>query len=150
MCDLVKEDPEDGGPFAIEIVQERLEDSNANVVLRTLSLIVSLAENCGSRLQQSISSKAFTKLLQSLIDNSDVHMLVKQEVAKMVEQLSDSFKRDASLKSMQDLHLYIKNQTPHLLAKHDIPQKRELVRETKRNEEQELEEASFETVDFRV
>ena len=59
----------------------------------------------------------------------------------MVEQLSDSFKRDASLKSMQDLHLYIKNQTPHLLAKHDIPQKRELVRETKRNEEQELEEA---------
>lgn len=141
VCDLVREDPEDRGRFATDIVEERLKEDDANVVLRTLSLVVSLAENCGSRLQQAISSKGFTKVLYGLIENPKVHLVVKREVAKVVEQLSDSFKNDSSLKSMQDLYVAISAQAPHLLVRERVPQKKEMSHETKRNEEKELEEA---------
>ncbi|CUS20613.1 LAQU0S01e10616g1_1 [Lachancea quebecensis] len=141
VCDLVRDDPEDRGRLAIDIVEERLKEDDANVVLRTLSLVVSLAENCGSRLQQAISSKGFTKVLYGLIENPKVHLVVKTEVAKVVEQLSDSFKRDSSLKSMEDLYMTISTQAPHLLVQEKVPQKKEMSTETKRNEEKELEEA---------
>ncbi|SCV01410.1 LAME_0G16028g1_1 [Lachancea meyersii CBS 8951] len=141
VCDLVKEDPEDGGPTAVKIVQERLRVTDANVVLRTLSLVVSLAENCGSRLQQAISSKTFTKELFGLIESSKVHWLVKKEVAKTVSQLSDSFKRDPSLRAMQDLYLKVNSQAPDLLEEQNVPRKTEMTAQTKRNEEKELEEA---------
>ncbi|SCU94781.1 LADA_0G11188g1_1 [Lachancea dasiensis] len=141
VCDLVKEDPEDGGQLAVEIVQERLNEQDANVILRTLSLVVSLAENCGSRLQQAVSSKSFTKQLLSVIDNPGVHWIVKTEIAKTVTQLSDSFKHDPSLKAMQDLKKKIQDQNPDLLEKQDVPQKSKLSEESQRNEEKELEEA---------
>ncbi|CEP60897.1 ESCRT-0 subunit protein HSE1 LALA0_S02e02168g [Lachancea lanzarotensis] len=141
VCDLVKEDPEDGGRAAVEIVQERLKVTDANVVLRTLSLVVSLAENCGSRLQQAISSKVFTKELFNLITSSNVHWEVKKEVAKTIAQLSDSFQRDPSLRGMQDLYSKVEAQTPTLLQENGVPRKTEMADNTKRDEEKELEEA---------
>ena len=77
VCDIVKRDPEDNGKDAISMIQRRLEQSDANVILRSLSLIVALAENCGSRLQQEISSKSFTNILYSLIEKRTIHFTVK-------------------------------------------------------------------------
>ncbi|SCU89642.1 LANO_0D05820g1_1 [Lachancea nothofagi CBS 11611] len=141
VCDVVKEDPEDGGRLVIDIVEERLKETDANVILRTLSLVVSLAENCGSRLQQAVSSKKFTKVLMGLIKSTGVHWLVKKEVAKTVAQLSDSFKKDPSLKPMQDLFSDIRAKEPGLLEEQAVPRKTEMSNETKRSEDKELEEA---------
>lgn len=143
VCDRVQDDPEDGGEEAIEVIEERLEQKDANVILRTLSLIVSLAENCGSRLKQLISSKRFTHKLQSLVESRSVHITVKREVAKVVQQLSISFKGDPSLRYMGDLLSLIASKHPYLLVSEqpDVPSKKEMSAESKQKEEKELEQA---------
>lgn len=141
VCDLVRDDPEDGGAYAIEVIEERLGQPDANVILRTLSLVVSVAENCGSRLQQAISSKHFTTVLFDLVDSKTTHLIVKREVAKIVQQLKDSFKSDPSLKYIQDLYLKINSKAPYLLQQPNVPQKKEMNDDNKIREEKELEEA---------
>lgn len=115
VCDLVKEDPEDNGQEVMSLIEKRLEQQDANVILRTLSLTVSLAENCGSRLRQEISSKNFTSLLYALIESHSVHITLKKAVTDVVKQLSDSFKDDPSLRAMGDLYDKIKRKAPYLV-----------------------------------
>lgn len=143
VCDRVREDPEDGGEEAIEVIEERLEQKDANVILRTLSLILSLAENCGSRLKQLVSSKRFTQKLQLLIESRSVHITVKREVAKVVKQLAKSFEDDPSLRYMGDLLSQISSKHPHLLVSDQpsVPSKKEMSAESKLREEKDLEEA---------
>lgn len=143
VCDRVREDPEDGGEEAIEVIEERLEQKDANVILRTLTLIVSLAENCGSRLKQLISSKHFTRQLYSLIESKSIHVTVKRETAKMVKQLSLSFKDDPSLRYMGDLLSRISSVAPHLVETEqpNVPSKKEMSADSKQKEDQDFEEA---------
>lgn len=143
VCDLVSEDPEDGGNEAMEIVGSRLSQRDANVILRTLSLVTSLAENCGSRLQQLIASKDFTSRLYGLVEAKNVHITVKIEVVRVVKQLSSSFKRDPSLKYMNDLYVKISKNHSQLLqdAQPNVPGKHEMSHQSKLKEDRDLEEA---------
>lgn len=143
VCDLVREDPEDGGSEAMEIIEQRLEQNDANVILRTLALITSLAENCGSRLKQLISSKHFTGILYDLMESRSVHITVKREIAKVVRQLSSSFKEDPSLRYMNDLFVKLSSKSPHLLEvdQPNVPSKQEMSMESKTKEDKDLEEA---------
>lgn len=149
VCDIVKRDPEDNGKDAISMIQRRLEQSDANVILRSLSLIVALAENCGSRLQQEISSKSFTNILYSLIEKRTIHFTVKIEIVKMISQLSKSFKSDSSLRSMNDTYKKIKKNHPELLnerssnekSRNYLPSKNKIADDVKQREQRELEEA---------
>ncbi|GCF00413.1 ESCRT-0 subunit protein hse1 [Zygosaccharomyces mellis] len=142
VCDLVSEDPEDGGKEAMELIESRLSQKDANVILRTLSLITSLAENCGSRLQQLIASKDFTNKLYGLVKDKSVHLAVKTEVVKVVRQLSSSFKKDPSLRYMNDLYVRISKNYPHLLQDQpDVPGKYEMSHQSKLKEDKDLEEA---------
>ena len=141
VCDLVKLDAEENGEFAMNLIEDNLLGRNANVILRTLSLVVALAENCGSRLQQAISSKHFTGILFKLVDDSRVHITVKREVVKTVHQLADSFKNDPSLKYMHDLENKIKITHPQLLSEPRVPKKKEMSRDKEQEEEKELAEA---------
>lgn len=142
VCDLVSEDPEDGGKEAMELIETRLSQRDANVILRTLSLITSLAENCGSRLQQQIASKDFTNKLYGLVKDKSVHLAVKTEVVKVVRQLSLSFKKDPSLRYMNDLYVRISKNYPQLLQDQpNVPGKYEMSHQSKLKEEKDLEEA---------
>lgn len=143
VCDLVSEDPEDGSKEAMEVVESRLSQKDANVILRTLSLITSLAENCGSRLQQLIASKDFTGRLYGLVKEKSVHVMVKTEVVAVVRQLSASFKKDPSLKYMQDLYVKISKNYPQLLKddQPNVPGKYEMSHQSKVKEDKDLEEA---------
>lgn len=109
VCDIVRADPEDNGNEAVDIIEERLKQNDANVILRTLSLTLSLAENCGSRIKQRIDSKSFTSVLNDIIENSSIHIMVKEKVANLINQLSNSFKDDSSLRYMKDLYKKIKH-----------------------------------------
>ena len=117
VCDLVKMDPEDNSKIVIQCLEKRFEQKDANVILRAISLTVALAENCGSRLQQEISSKHFTNILYNLIENQQVHIILKRALAKCVEQLSESFKNDPSLKSVNDIYRKILKHHSELLDK---------------------------------
>ncbi|AMD18909.1 HBR008Cp [Eremothecium sinecaudum] len=141
VCDLVRDDPEELGKYAMEAIEERLKQNDANVILRTLSLITCLAGNCGSRLQQAIASKHFTGILYNLTQSKYIHMTVKQELIKVVEQLTDSFKHDPSLKAMADLNSTISRKFPYLMNDPSVPQKKDMDRYSKAAEEEELERA---------
>ncbi|EHN02163.1 Hse1p [Saccharomyces cerevisiae x Saccharomyces kudriavzevii VIN7] len=141
VCDLVKEDPEDNGQEVMDLIEKRLEQQDANVILRTLSLMVSLAENCGSRLRQDISSKHFTSLLYALIDSHSVHITLKKAVADTVKQLADSFKDDPSLRSMGDLYDKIKRKAPYLVKQPNVPEKHNMTTTTDNSDDEELQKA---------
>ena len=148
VCDIVKRDPEENGHDAVQMIQRRLEQNDANVILRSLALTVALAENCGSRLQQEISSKTFTAALYSLIQSKTTHHTVKVEVARVVKQLSKSFESDPSLRSMRDTYKNIKRHYPELLPAGGpgngaaaLPSKSQLSSNDKYQEERDLEEA---------
>lgn len=150
VCDIVKRDPEDNGKDAISMIQRRLEQNDANVILRSISLIIALAENCGSRLQQEISSKNFTNNLYNLIEKKNIHITVKLEIVKMISQLSKSFKSDPSLRSMNDIYKKIKKNHSELLndksslnetSRNNLPSKNKITDNVKQREQKELEEA---------
>ncbi|CCH59376.1 hypothetical protein TBLA_0B05470 [Henningerozyma blattae CBS 6284] len=115
VCDLVRKDPEDFTSIAIESIQSRLSQENANILLRTLTLIISLAENCGSRIQQEFSNKSFTNILYTMLGNHNIHKIVKKQIIITVRQLSKSFKSDPSLRGMSDLYKKIKKTYPDLV-----------------------------------
>lgn len=141
VCDLVKEDPEDASQIVMEMIEKRLGQNDANVMLRSLALVVALAENCGSRLKQQVSSKHFTGILAQLLESGDVHMTVKKEIAKVVKQLSDSFKSDPSLKTMGDLNTRIRRKWPGLLEEPEKPSKQKVSHQEATDEDQELQRA---------
>lgn len=151
VCDLVKMDPEDNSKIVIQCLEKRFEQKDANVILRAISLTVALAENCGSRLQQEISSKHFTNILYNLIENQQVHIILKRALAKCVEQLSESFKNDPSLKSVNDIYRKILKHHSELLDKtnknnsvsytFEKNQTNRVVQIESREEDKELEEA---------
>ncbi|CAI7144707.1 ATV_collapsed_G0023300.mRNA.1.CDS.1 [Saccharomyces cerevisiae] len=116
VCDLVKEDPEDNGQEVMSLIEKRLEQQDANVILRTLSLTVSLAENCGSRLRQEIT------------------------VTDVVKQLSDSFKDDPSLRAMGDLYDKIKRKAPYLVQP-NVPEKHNMSTQADNSDDEELQKA---------
>lgn len=145
VCDIVKMDPEDMSAAVMELIEKRLGQQDANVILRALSLVVALAENCGSRLKQSVSSKHFTGILYGLVESSAVHITVKKEVAKVVKQLSDSFENDPSLKAMSDMYTKLKRKWPQLLEQQpEKPAKQEVMATgdvSTSKEDKELQEA---------
>ena len=142
VCDLVKMDPEDNSKTVVHCLEERFQQKDANVILRTISLTIALAENCGSRLQQEISSKRFTSMLYNLIENKEVHIVLKVALAKCVEQLAKSFKNDPSLKYMNDIYRNILKHHAELLKdnnSNNTLNSRTFENESK--EDKELEEA---------
>lgn len=108
VCDIIKEDPEENGSEVLKHLEKRLLQFDANVILRSMSLLLAISENCGSRLQQEISSKHFTNLLYSMLENDRIHLTVKSKIGEVVEQLARSMANDPSLRYMNDIFKKIK------------------------------------------
>ncbi|CCE62552.1 hypothetical protein TPHA_0C04020 [Tetrapisispora phaffii CBS 4417] len=109
VCDAIRKDPEDYGNQAVECILMNLKQNDANVIMRTLSLILSMAENCGSRIKQQIDNKRIIAVLNDLIENPIVHVTVKTKLVEIVRQLSKSFKSDPSLRYISDFYKQIKS-----------------------------------------
>ncbi|KAK6456353.1 class E vacuolar protein-sorting machinery protein HSE1 [Scheffersomyces xylosifermentans] len=139
VCDKVKSDPENATKQAIGFITKRLETKDANVVLRTLELLLSLGENCGSRMQQEIATDAFTKVLLKKLKDRKLHETVKIRIAQVIDQLHTSFKSDPSLKPMTDAYNKVRSEHPRYLNSKDTPnkpEKRELVVDASKEEEE--------------
>lgn len=105
VCDKISSNPEEGTRQGIRELTIRLTSRDANVILRTLTLVVAMAENCGSRMRQEIATKSFVQesLVKKLSDRR-LHKTVKFKVAEVIKQLYESFKTDPSLKPMADAY----------------------------------------------
>lgn len=113
VCDNISSHPEDATKEAIRLVSARLALKDANVILRSLSLLLALAENCGSRMKQEIASKAFLNdsIIKRLSDKR-LHRTVKVRIVEVAKQLRDSFADDPSLRPMSDAYKQIKREYP--------------------------------------
>lgn len=142
VCDEISRNPEDNTKIAIKSVSDRLESKDANVMLRTLTLLVAIAENCGSRIRQEIASRSFVndKLLKKLADRR-IHKDVKTRIAEVIEQLHNSFKTDPSLKPMSDAYKTLNSEYRKLLpTKAPVkPEKKNLSQVERVKEEEELQ-----------
>lgn len=143
VCDCVSSNPETNTKEAIKLVQKRLAMRDANVILRTLSLLLAIAENCGSRMKQEIASIAFLQdsLLKKLGDRK-LHKQVKFRIAEVIGQLNSSFDSDPSLKPIKDAYSTLKSKySQYINLPPSKPEKQDLSAMEKKNEELELERA---------
>lgn len=153
VTDAISAQPELGTKQAIKAVAARLSQRDANVILRSLALLVSMGENCGSRMKQEISSKQFLQdnLLKKL-DDRKMHRTVKVAVAQTIAQLNESFKLDPSLRPISDAYekvqrdyrQYLDDSLSAGLVFADgplKPAKREMTTADKQREDEELQRA---------
>lgn len=144
VCDNISSNPEEGTKQGIKVVSQRLASKDANIILRTLALLVAMAENCGSRMRQEIATTSFVQesLLKKFTDRR-LHKTVKISVAEVIKQLHESFKTDPSLKPMTDAYNRVVNDYSQYLAEvvdgPAKPAKKERSRQDKKKEEDELQ-----------
>ncbi|CDK24101.1 unnamed protein product [Kuraishia capsulata CBS 1993] len=119
--DIINDDPEEGVKFAINGLNERLTTRDANVLLRVVSLIKALANNCGSRMKQEFSNKAFVKTLKDLVKNHKIDIRVRRDYAVLVKELSELFADDPSLQSMKRLYSELRSSYPYLYDSDSAP-----------------------------
>ncbi|GMG40388.1 unnamed protein product [Ambrosiozyma monospora] len=88
IVDLVKSNPDEYITESISVVKSRLNSGNANVILRTITLIDFLAENCGAMMKGEISKKSFVNdNLVKLVQDNHTHNNVKH-FQRLEEKLS--------------------------------------------------------------
>lgn len=116
VCDAILVEPEAASSVAIKAILDRLNEKDANVILRTLSLLLAVGENCGSRMKQNIASRLFLQSALLLkLEDKRVHKQVKLRIVEIISQLSISFKNDGSLKPIEDALEIVKSRFPQYL-----------------------------------
>lgn len=138
VCDKISQDPEEATKLAIKSISQRLALKDANVNLRTLSLLVAVAENCGSRMKQEIATTLFLQELLKKLGDRRVHTTVKEKIAEVISQLHESFKDDPSLKPMTQAYQKL-NKSHRGGAAPVKPDKREMTLADRAREEEELQ-----------
>lgn len=138
VCDEVNNDPENGAKNVITSVTKRLNKKFANTQLYALTLVISLSSNCGSKMQQAIASKAFVKTLMKLANDSAVHKSVKSKVLEVLEQLTDEYKKDPSLRLIEEAYDELSRKKPDLKAPAK-PEKHKITEQERQREEEELQ-----------
>lgn len=149
VCDKISSSPEDNTKQAIRILTTKLYTKDANVILRTLSLVTAVSENCGSRMKQEIATKSFLFdcLIKKLSDKK-LHKAVKFKITEVISQLNKSFKSDPSLKPMNDAYNTIMSDYRQFVGGADEsfggvgpskPAKQEMRKEDKAKEEEDLQ-----------
>lgn len=145
VCDKISANPEDATKEAIKSVSARLALKDANVILRTLSLLLALAENCGSRMKQEIASKSFlNESIVKRLGDKRLHRTVKVRIVEVVKQLKDSFEYDPSLRPVADAYKQIKREYPQYVQSSQSsgpvkPAKQEITKEQRQLEEDDIQ-----------
>lgn len=142
VCDAVLASPEQNTRAAVAAVGPKLTSPDANVVLRALSLLVALAENCGLRLKNAIATRDFVEAhLLPPLASRQVHRQVKVRVAGAIEQLAALFALDPLLKPMQDAYAVVKLRYAQYLELPQKPAKQAQLAADVQQEEREMQRA---------
>lgn len=113
--ELVNRNPSSNVVEALRFLKVKLQSSNANTLLRSITLLDFLAENCGAMMKANIATPEFVNNnLLPIIDDSVIHISVKCSLVKEIYKLSRSFENDESLSIMKTTFDSLKTKYPEL------------------------------------
>jgi signal transducing adaptor molecule len=143
VCDTVNEDPENGAQNAIKHLIPKLTTTNANQQLYTLTLLGSLAQNCGSKMHREIATRAIVSKLHDLVapEKHGVYNTVRARAWEVWESLVREFKGDPSLRLVADGLEQAKRSYPGAAAAvaPEVPKKQRMTDLDRKREEEELQ-----------
>ncbi|KGK35730.1 hypothetical protein JL09_g5120, partial [Pichia kudriavzevii] len=115
LVELVNKTPTTNVIEAVRFLKVKLQSSNANTLLRAITLLDFLAQNCGAMLKASISTPDFVNdnLLPIIADNL-IHISVKYALIKEIYKLQKTFANDESLSIYKDTFSNLKRKLPNL------------------------------------
>ncbi|ORX96580.1 hypothetical protein K493DRAFT_300858 [Basidiobolus meristosporus CBS 931.73] len=112
VCDKVNtKTVANGARDCIAAIAKRLTHCNANVLLYALLLTEALVKNCGIEIHREVSSRAFTTTLVRLLNDRNIHDLVKKRVLELIQLWSFEFREHSSLNLMQETYSQLKAQS---------------------------------------
>ncbi|KAF6011397.1 hypothetical protein HII13_002491 [Brettanomyces bruxellensis] len=149
VVDKVKEDPNKNISETIDLVKTKLRSTNANIVLRTITLVDFLAENCGAMMKAEIAKRTFVDdYLLKIVHSREMHITVKYATIKEIYKLSKSFKGDDSLsimgqtfRSLQSSYRYLCQQASEEVDGGSKPDLSGHTSEATKKEEEDLKKA---------
>ncbi|ORX81807.1 hypothetical protein K493DRAFT_411903 [Basidiobolus meristosporus CBS 931.73] len=109
VCDRVNKTA-NGGRDCVAAVSKRLTHRNANVLLYALTLTEALVKNCGIEVHREICSRAFTTHLVRMLNDRNVHELVKNRILELIQQWNFEFRNDSTLSLMQETYSQLREQ----------------------------------------
>ncbi|KFY16335.1 hypothetical protein V491_05360 [Pseudogymnoascus sp. VKM F-3775] len=131
---------ESGGKDAVASLIKRLAHRNANVQLYTLELANALSQNCESKINRELASRAFTDALLRLANDRNTHQQVKAKILERMAEWAEMFKTDPDLGIMNEQYHRLKSQNPNLHPP-SAPSKSRLTDVDRKKEEEELQMA---------
>ncbi|KAL5350780.1 ESCRT-0 subunit protein hse1 [Pseudogymnoascus australis] len=131
---------ETGGKDAVASLIKRLAHRNANVQLYTLELANALSQNCESKINRELASRAFTDALLRLANDRNTHQQVKAKILERMAEWAEMFKKDPDLGIMNEQYHRLKSQNPNLHPP-SAPSKSRLTDVDRKKEEEELQMA---------
>ncbi|OWB58003.1 hypothetical protein B5S28_g3991 [[Candida] boidinii] len=115
IVDMVQSDTDKYITEAMLLIHVKLDSNDANVILRTLTLIDFLAENCGAMMKGELAKKSFvTNYLLKIVNDNKMHNTIKYAVIKEIYKLSKTFSGDDSLRIMRETFNDLKHTFPYL------------------------------------
>ncbi|KAG0376640.1 ESCRT-0 subunit protein hse1 [Mortierella sp. AD032] len=139
ICEKVNRSGDNSGRDCLAVIQKRLINKNANVILYSLTLCESLAKNCGLKAQREISSRAFTALLVRILNEKTTHPAVRQRILELIQQWAFEFRADPSLGIMDETYQQLRSQAKFKFPSPQKPKKELKSEADKRKEEEELQ-----------
>ncbi|OBT66872.1 hypothetical protein VE03_04249 [Pseudogymnoascus sp. 23342-1-I1] len=131
---------ESGGKDAVASLIKRLAHRNANVQLYTLELANALSQNCESKINRELASRAFTDALLRLANDRNTHQQVKAKILERMAEWAEMFKKDPDLGIMNEQYHRLKSQNPNLHPP-SAPSKSRLTDVDRQKEDEELQMA---------
>ncbi|KAF3219700.1 ESCRT-0 subunit protein hse1, variant 2 [Orbilia oligospora] len=95
---------------------KRLAHRNAQVQIYTLETANALSQNCGLKVHQELSSRAFTDALLRLASDRNTHQTVKSKILERMEDWAEMFSKDPNLFVMEQAYTKLKSQNPSIPA----------------------------------
>jgi signal transducing adaptor molecule len=115
LVELVNKNPTTNVIETLRFLKVKFQSTNANTLLRSITLLDFLAQNCGAMMKANIATPDFVNNnLLPIIDDSLIHISVKFALIKEIYKLSIAFKDDESLSIMKLTFNNLKFKVPSL------------------------------------
>lgn len=115
LVELVNKNPAANAIQTLRFLKVKLQSSNANTLLRAITMLDFLAQNCGAMMKANIATPEFVdSALLPIIDDSMIHVSVKYALVKEIYKLHILFKDDDSLSIMTSTFKNLQHKVPNL------------------------------------
>ena len=102
-CDVVNQDLTSATPLAIKQIIQRLQTNDVNTQLRTLTLLHSLAQNCGSFFYDQLGNNELLQCFATLVSSENIAVVVKVKLTEVVNQLVEKPEANVSTDTVSAL-----------------------------------------------